>query len=50
MATHNLEQGLELADSIIILDRGRVVYQASRQELSGVDFRQIYDQHTETGR
>lgn len=50
MTTHNLEQGLELGDSIIILDRGRVVYQASRQELSGADFRQIYDQYTEKGR
>lgn len=50
MTTHNLEQGLELGDSIIILDRGRVVHRASRQELSGADFRQIYDQYTETGR
>ena len=50
MTTHNLEQGLELGDSIIILDRGRVVYQASRQELRGMDFRQIYDQCIGTGK
>jgi len=50
MTTHNLEQGLELGDSIVILDRGKVVYQASRQELSRADFRQVYDRYTETGR
>jgi heme exporter protein A len=50
MTTHNLEQGLELGDSIVILDRGKVAYQATRQELSRADFRQIYDRYTETGR
>ena len=50
MTTHNPERGLELGDSIVILDRGKVVYQASRHELSEADFRQIYDRCTETGR
>jgi heme exporter protein A len=50
MTTHNLERGLELGDNIVILNRGKVVYQASSQELSKVDFRQIYDRYTETGR
>ncbi len=50
MTTHNLERGVELGDSIAILDRGKVVYQASREELSKADFRQIYDRYTETGR
>jgi len=49
MTTHNLERGLELADSIVILDRGKVVYEASRSELSGEDFRKIYDRYTVTG-
>jgi len=50
MTTHNLERGLELGDSIIILEKGRVVYRASRQELKGADFRQIYNRYTETGK
>ncbi len=50
MTTHNLERGLELGDSIAILDRGRVVYEASRRELSAADFREIYDRYTGTGR
>ena len=49
MATHNVEQGLALGDSVVILDRGRVVYQASRQELEKADFRQIYNERTEKG-
>ncbi|MCK4273788.1 MAG: ABC transporter ATP-binding protein [Dehalococcoidales bacterium] len=50
MTTHNLERGLELGDSIVILDRGKVVYQATREAISEVNFRQIYDRYTETGR
>lgn len=50
MATHNLERGLELGDNVIILNRGKVVYQASRDEVDAVNFRQVYDQFTETGR
>jgi heme exporter protein A len=42
MATHNLERGLELGDKIIILDRGQIIYQVTKGELSGVDFRQTY--------
>jgi heme exporter protein A len=50
MTTHNLERGLELGDRIIILDRGKVVYQAARHEVGTVDFRQVYDQYTGTGK
>ncbi|MFC1914069.1 ABC transporter ATP-binding protein [Chloroflexota bacterium] len=50
MTTHNLERGLELGDRFIILDRGKVVYQAPRRELGKVNLQQIYDQCTETGR
>ncbi|MBN1177285.1 MAG: ABC transporter ATP-binding protein [Dehalococcoidales bacterium] len=49
MATHNLEQGLALGDNVVILDRGRVAYRASRQELGKADFRRIYNESTETG-
>jgi heme exporter protein A len=43
MATHNLERGLELADRIIILDRGRIVYRESRPAIGEGDFQQVYD-------
>jgi len=46
MTTHNLERGLELADSIVILNRGRVVYRAPGQEVNAADLKQIYDRHT----
>jgi heme exporter protein A len=49
MATHNLERGLELADRIIILDRGRVVYRESRQAIGEVDFQQVYDRCIKAG-
>lgn len=50
MTTHNLEQGLEMGDRIIIIDRGKIVYQASRHELIKVNFQQTYDQCTGIGR
>ena len=50
MTTHNLERGVELGDHVIILDRGKVVYQAAKDEISTLDFRQIYDQYTGTGK
>jgi len=46
MTTHNLERGLELGERVIILDRGKVVYQAAKHDISVKDFRQIFDQHT----
>jgi len=46
MTTHNLERGLELGDSVIILDRGKVVYQAVRHEVDVANFREVYDQCT----
>jgi len=50
MTTHNLERGLELGDSYVILDRGRVVYQAARDEIDTGSFKQVYDRCTGTGR
>ena len=50
MATHNLERGLELGDSVIILDRGRVVYRASKHEIDTVHFKQVYDRCTRIDR
>jgi len=50
MTTHNLERGLELGDSVIILDRGKVVYQAPRHEVDTVNFQRVYDQYTGAGK
>ena len=50
MTTHNLERGMELAGSIVILHRGKVVYQASGDELKQENIRRIYDRYTEKGR
>ncbi len=49
MTTHNLERGLELADRIVIIDRGKIVYRAGRDELRKTDLRQVYNRYTETG-
>ena len=50
MTTHNLGQGLELADAVIILNRGKIVYQASRHEIDKSDFQQVYDRCTRIGK
>jgi heme exporter protein A len=50
MTTHNLERGLKLGDRVIILDRGKIVYQATKDEIGTLDFQQIYDQYTEIGK
>ena len=50
MTTHNLERGLELGDKVIILDRGKVVYQAAKHEIDALNFQKIYNQYTETGK
>ncbi|MFC2070085.1 ABC transporter ATP-binding protein [Chloroflexota bacterium] len=46
MTSHNLERGLELSDRVIILDRGKIVYQADKKDLDTEDFRQVYDSFT----
>ncbi|MFC1949356.1 ABC transporter ATP-binding protein [Chloroflexota bacterium] len=48
MTTHNLERGLELGDKIVILDKGKIVYQASRGEVDASNFQQVYSRYTET--
>ena len=50
MTTHNLEHGLAMGDRVIILDRGKVVYQALRHELGKANFQQIYEQYTDIGK
>jgi heme exporter protein A len=45
MTTHNLERALELSDSLAMLAKGRIVYQAERASLTLADLRQTYWQH-----
>ena len=42
MTTHNLERGLELCDRAAILVNGRIVYQASKDNLDVASFREAY--------
>jgi heme exporter protein A len=42
LTTHNLEWGLETADLILILSRGKIVYQESRQSLDLARLKEIY--------
>jgi heme exporter protein A len=46
MTTHNLERGLELGSTVVILNRGKVVYRAAGSELTGENIRHIYDEYT----
>jgi heme exporter protein A len=42
LTTHNLERGLEMADDLLILSRGKIVYQESKQALDLASLKQIY--------
>ncbi len=45
LTTHNLERGLELGDHLLILDRGKIVYEGARQGLDLAGLKQAY-QHS----
>ncbi len=49
MTTHNLRQGVEMGDRVVILSKGRIVYQASRGEIDTTNFQEIYDKYVEIG-
>ena len=46
ITTHNLERGLELCDRLLILDKGKIVYQNSSQVLDLAGLNQAYQQST----
>jgi heme exporter protein A len=50
MTTHNLERGLGIGDRFAIIDRGKIVYQVSGNELVREDFQRTYDRFTERSR
>lgn len=45
MVTHNYEQGLELSNRVLILDKGRVVYETETAGISPNKFKELYSQH-----
>jgi ABC-type multidrug transport system ATPase subunit len=49
MTTHNLRQGVEMGDRVVILSKGRIVYQAPRGEIDTANFQEIYDDYAEIG-
>jgi heme exporter protein A len=48
--THNLERGLALADRVVILANGRIVFDADASTLTAADLRPLYDQHVGGGK
>lgn len=46
LTTHNLERSLDLADRLVILDRGRIVFTGKRDELDVGSLKEAYFSHT----
>jgi len=46
LTTNNLERGFELGDCLLILDKGKIVYQRSTQALDLADLKQAYQHST----
>jgi len=49
LTTHNLERGLEIGDSLLILDKGRIVFREDARALNLTDLKKVYQQHTGVG-
>ena len=46
LTTHDLERGLEVGQRLMILARGKIVYQHSTQALDVVDLKEVYEYST----
>jgi heme ABC exporter ATP-binding subunit CcmA len=46
LTTHNLERGLELGERLLILDKGKIVYEGSRQALDLAGLEEAYEHST----
>lgn len=46
MATHNLQQGLEWCDRVVMLSAGHVVFQGDRESLDSAKMREVYRQRS----
>jgi ABC-type multidrug transport system ATPase subunit len=47
--THNLEGGLEMGDRLLILDKGKIVYQGSSKVLDLAGLKEAYQHSTRVG-
>lgn len=45
MTTHNLERGLSMGRRVTILAKGKIVYNASREDVSATELREQYDKY-----
>jgi ABC-type multidrug transport system ATPase subunit len=43
--THSIERGLAIADKVVILANGRVVYEAPVDGMTAAEFRPLYDRY-----
>ncbi len=48
--THSLERGLAIADRMVILANGRLVFEADARGMTAADFRPLYDRYVGGGR
>ncbi len=48
MTTHNLERGLSLGNRVVILAKGKIVYDVPRRDISVEELREQYYQHVTT--
>ncbi len=49
LTSHSLERGLALGERLLILDRGKIVYEGSRQALDLAGLKEIYEHSTKVG-
>jgi heme exporter protein A len=43
--SHNLQRGLDMATRVAVLSKGRIVFQARREQLNAEDFEEAYRRH-----
>jgi heme exporter protein A len=46
MITHDLVHGLDLSDRVVILNRGKIVYEGQNKDLTSAEFVELYRNHT----
>jgi heme exporter protein A len=49
LVTHNLERGLDVGERLMILARGKIVYEHTTQALDVTDLKQAYEHSTRVG-
>ena len=42
MTTHNIDEGLDLSDTVGILVKGKIVYEGSANQISPINFKDLY--------